>query len=226
MSTAMKDKQFSFYEYAGIIIPGAFALFGLFFVIPELHTLFARDGFGIGDLGLFVLVAYAAGHLIAAVGNLLEWAWWTPQGGMPSQWPIKANQTLIAGLQRDRLAGHIQARLGVRIPSVQGLGPREWQPITRQIYADVAASGRAARIDVFNGNYGLLRGIAAAALSVALLSIILAPADSGTALGFALAGAVAVARMHRFGVHYGKELFVQFLQLPAEPPGAASTEPA
>jgi hypothetical protein len=76
----------SFYEQVGLVIPGAVLLFGLLFYFPALSALLAKDGISVGQLGIFMLLAYAAGHLIAAAGNLLETILWRPFGGMPTNW--------------------------------------------------------------------------------------------------------------------------------------------
>jgi hypothetical protein len=52
----------TFYEQAGIIIPGAVLLVGLLFYFPALNALMAKDGVSLGQFGIFLLLAYAAGH--------------------------------------------------------------------------------------------------------------------------------------------------------------------
>jgi hypothetical protein len=81
------DKM-SFYEQVGLVIPGAVLLFGLLFYFPALNALLAKDGISVGQLGIFVLLSYAAGHLIAAGGNLLENILWRFFGGLPEVVPV------------------------------------------------------------------------------------------------------------------------------------------
>jgi hypothetical protein len=84
------------------------------------------------------------------------------------------------------------------------------------VYAIVSAAGKHARVDTFNGNYGLLRGLAAAFLALTFVALILGK-------GLYVIGALvillllAIQRMHRFAVHYATELFAQYLLLSAEP---------
>jgi hypothetical protein len=53
-------------------------------LFPESRALLSKEGVTLGEFGLFVVIAYAAGQLVQAVGNGLEWIWWKPQGGIPS----------------------------------------------------------------------------------------------------------------------------------------------
>ena len=54
--------------------------------------------------------------------------------------------------------------------TVQGYDRKKWWPISRQIYADVAKNGKPDRIDTFNGNYGLTRGLTASGLVLACIA--------------------------------------------------------
>ena len=45
-----------------------------------------------------------------------------------------------------------------------------WWPISRQVYADVGKNGKVERIDTFNGNYGLNRGLSAACVALAIVA--------------------------------------------------------
>jgi ABC-type Fe3+ transport system permease subunit len=67
------NRNFDFYEYAGIIIPGTVLVMALVWLFPEGRALFSKDGVTLGELGLFVIIAYAAGQLVQAIGNGLEW---------------------------------------------------------------------------------------------------------------------------------------------------------
>ena len=64
--------------HAGIIIPGAVLIMALVWLFPESRALFSKEGVTLGELGLFVIIAYAAGQLVQAIGNYLEWIWWKP----------------------------------------------------------------------------------------------------------------------------------------------------
>ena len=93
--------------------------------------------------------------------------------------------------------------------------------VVREVYTEVAGAGKAGRVDIFNGNYGLMRGLTAALVVTFILAIV---AGKGlTVLGVVAAlFLLAVHRMHRYGRHYATELFVQYLAIKAKTATAAS----
>jgi hypothetical protein len=193
-------------------------------LFPALQTVLTREGVSLGDLGIFVLLSYAAGHLIAAIGNLGESLFWGVLGGMPTDWITKTSTTLLSSSQIDLLEKKLQARLGMT-ERIRGLDLTVWKPISRQIYADVAKNGKPERIETFNGMYGLNRGLAAATFALACVGAVQGKWPIALAL-LALA-AVYNYRAYRFGVYYGRELYLQFLVLDdakTVPPGKHEQE--
>ncbi len=205
-------RQFDFYEFAGVIVPGAVFLTGLALAWPDGSQIDRLGDLSVGGLGLGVVLAYGAGHLIQAFGNMIEKAWWKAWKGMPSDWPRTNAHTLISPKQVSLLecqVGHLLDQPDFKLS--EDVSPRDWYGIARQIYAVVASKGRATRVDVFNGNYGLCRGLAASFLALLPSIALLGWPGWRIALLLAFAFAIAIYRMHRFGVHYGREVFVQFL---------------
>jgi hypothetical protein len=200
------NRQFDFYEYAGIIIPGAVLVMALVWLFPESRALFSKEGVTLGELGLFVIIAYAAGQLVQAVGNYLEWAWWKPWGGMPSGQVLCGKD--LSTEQYKRLLDALRPILGgvdpCKLPQLERLA------VVREIYSEVAGAGKASRVDTFNGNYGLMRGLAATFVVIFILAVV---TSKGIAVscGLGLLVLLALHRMHRYGRHYATELFVQFL---------------
>jgi hypothetical protein len=76
--------KITFYEQVGIVIPGSVLTFGLLLFFPALQTALTKDGVNLGEFGIFLLLSYAAGHLIATIGNAAENALWSLVGGMPT----------------------------------------------------------------------------------------------------------------------------------------------
>jgi hypothetical protein len=202
--------KITFYEQVGIVIPGSVFVFGLLFFFPALQTVLMKDGVNLGDLGIFVLLSYAAGQLIAAIGNIGEIWFWRLFGGMPTDWITATSTTLLSSSQVDLIEKKLQTRLGIN-EKPRGLDPKEWWPISRQIYADIAKNGKPERIDTFNGMYGLNRGLASATFALACVAA--AQGRWFVALALIVLTAVYDYRAYRFGVYYGRELYLQFLVL-------------
>jgi hypothetical protein len=207
--------KLTFYEQVGIVIPGAIFLFGLMFYIPEIYNIFAKDGISIGGLGIFVIISYAVGQLVAALGNGIENVYWHFKGGMPSNWIIGPNPQLLSASQIEKVEAQAALRLGVTVPPLSQITAATWFPIFRQIYSDVERHGKPARGDTFNGLYGLNRGLCAAALALAVATLVLASNQWLVSLGLLGVSVAYLYRMHRFGVHYAREIYNQFLLMPA-----------
>ena len=209
--------KLSFYEQVGIVMPGAVFLFGMMFYLPELHDVLAKDGVSVGGLGIFVIISYAIGHLLAALGNAIENMYWYFKGGMPSNWIVGPAPRLLSSTQIAKVEALTAARLGLTPPPFVELTAKTWFPIFRQIYSDVEKHGKPGRGDIFNGNYGLNRGLCAAALALGVAIFAKAPDQWFVSLALVGVSLVYLYRMHRFGVHYAREIYNQFLLLPPEP---------
>jgi hypothetical protein len=157
----------------------------------------------VGELGLFVLIAYAAGHLIAAIANALEGLFWSILGGMPSDWVTRDPPAPLSTEQVENLRAKIGTRLNVTLAKIAGLDRKKRWPISRQIYADVAKNGKPDRVDTFNGNYGLNRGLSSACLVLTVVA--LAHMHWMIAVGLFATAAIYSYRAYRFGVHYARE---------------------
>lgn len=208
-------RQFDFYEFTGIIVPGATAVAGILVLVPGLMPVSTLKDFSVGGFGLFIVLAYVAGHLVQALGNLVEWAWWKAWGGMPTDWVRTSPTRLLSSAQAAALPVAIAEQLKIGHMDPSATTETQWYAITRQINAAVEAAGRGSRIQTFNGNYGLNRGIASGLLIVLSVALAVPPINGAVLGGLLIAIGLAALRMHRFGKHYGRELFVQFLQLPA-----------
>ena len=208
-------RQFDFYEFTGVIAPGTVILLAAGLIWPDYLGEVQKLNVSLGGFGLALLLAYVAGHLLQAVGNLLESAWWELIGGWPSDWPRTGKGVLLSDSQLAQLQKRIGTDLG--FPDVT-LGPnltaKSWHPIFCQIYAMVRAAGRDERAHTFNGNYGMFRGIASAAIiSTVAILVVRGWEACPLAVTFLIAAALAVFRMHRFAKYYARETYVQFLSL-------------
>ena len=202
--------KLTFYEQVGVVIPGSVLMVGLLFYFPALNALVAKDGVTLGQFGIFLLLSYAAGHFIAALGNALEGVLWWMFGGMPSVWVTKQRSSLLSTQQIAALETKVASRFGMNV-ALPGLDRKMWWPLSRQVYADVGMNGKIDRIDTFNGNYGLNRGLSAACIALAIIAA--TQAQWHVVIGFVALAIVFAYRAYRFGVHYARELYLQFLVL-------------
>ncbi len=208
-------RDFDFYEFVGVIAPGmVVTVGGALIVSPTYDQIKQFADISAGGLGVLFTLSYVVGQLVQALGNVIEKVWWWLWSGMPSDWPRSGAHQLISDIQRESLQQRVRQMFGKDDFEIgPSIDAKEWFPITRQIYAAVAANGKASRIDVFNGNYGFNRGIAASMLTLLVMMLIAHGLAYKIELTLLALTGIALYRMHRFGVHYGRELFVQFLQV-------------
>lgn len=205
-------KTFDFYEFAAVLCPGVVVLFSAALIVPEFGPILRDQSVTVGDLGLFVVLSYVAGHLVQAFGNLLESGIWWVFGGMPTDWVRTRKHMLLSVQQITIVEERLRAQMGKPLAE---LTRDEWYSVTRYVNAAVSNAGQAARVDTFNGNYGLFRGLAASFLFSAVMVMATCAFRWATVVILLACALLAITRMRRFGVHYARELFIQFLRLPA-----------
>jgi hypothetical protein len=208
-------KKFEFYEFAGVLAPGVVTVYGLARIYPDLGIILKDEKVSFGELGLLLILAFVAGHLIQAFGNLIEIVWWKCSGGKPSDWVRTGKGKILAASQAQVLPARIRELLRTNCPDdLHTITPQDWFGITRQVYATVRKAGRADRVDIFAGNYGLFRGVAAGFIVILVATYNNTENESWKLYAvIALVILLALDRMHRFGVHYARELFVQFIDI-------------
>jgi hypothetical protein len=184
-------KNFSVYEFGGILAPGALTLLIIGQAAPALDLTPSLSKYSFGGALIFLIVAYVAGQLLQAVGNWLEWLIWKLYRGWPTDWPRSGAHHMLAKPQSELLASAVRRRFSV--DDVSRLSEQDWRSITRQLYSVVQERGNADRIDRFNATYGLLRGVGSATLVTAIVVASTSwPSHLATA---ALLGAGFIARL-------------------------------
>jgi len=199
--------KFDLYEYIGVIVPGAIVLLAASLLYPSvLPTL--TSSLSLGDLGLVLVLAFVAGHLVQAGGNLWENIVWGLSGGMPTCWVANPSKKLLSDAQLTRL----DTRLTKEFKCKRSALTTDRGPM-REIFVRVRKLGKPDRVDKFNRNYGLMRGVAVAFLASALM-LLIHDIDEwrGALLLVALSG-VATFRMVRFGIYYAREIYAEYLSL-------------
>ena len=150
------SSKFDAYEIIGVITPGSILLFGLALLFPDLKALFFAEGFSLGDLGLFLVLSFVAGHLIQAVGNLLEVVVWKGFGGMPTDWLIANPDKLIHESQVERLRQAVKREFDC---DLQQLSAADWDTVTSKSGALIRPQPyRAFPQTPFGLGHGLIKG--------------------------------------------------------------------
>lgn len=203
----MMTKQFSFYEFTGIITPGALLMY---FANYILKNKFDINLFGIENVGesvFLIIVAYAVGHIIQALGNIFEQVIWKIYGGVPTSWLTKLpspKQKLFDDTDTQKILEKIYSKYG----KIEG------KDYGKNVYNLLYLMKNTGRIDIFNANYSLFRGLTVSILIITILCIIsykwywcFIPLTA-TILTF--------NRMVRFAKLYAKEIFRTFLNTDLE----------
>lgn len=193
-------KPLSFYEQVGVVIPGALFLFGLILIIPEIKEVFVANSISVGGLGVFIIISYAAGQLIAAFGNIFESIYWFLRGGMPSSWIIGENPKLMSSTQISQIEALASKQFSIYF-RLKTVSEKDWRTIFWQIFCFNQKEGKTERIDTFNGLYGLNRGLCAATIILAILLIYYKIEMIYVALLLS-ASVLFLIRMDRFAKHY------------------------
>jgi hypothetical protein len=219
-------KQLSLYDILGVLAPGTVFTIGIMALYPDTVKAIPNKEFSVGDFGVVVLISYVMGNLVAALGNLLEIPYWRITGGQHSDLARRDGAGVISQLQLAAVERRLRgAKFLNPDERISGLSVVEWRGITRQIYAYIAAHKLTTRVDAFNAQYGMNRGIAAGFLSLAAMTIV----HSGFSLWrvqliLLICTALATYRMQRFSRHYAAELFRQFIISPEAAPAAESAK--
>jgi hypothetical protein len=116
-------QKLSFYEQVGVVTPGTVFLFGLIFYVPELRGILAKDGISVGGLGVFVILSYAAGHLLAAFGNVIEKGYWRAKGGYAVRLDCWAEAGLVIDCSNREGASQSLDAIGVGVAPLKRIEP-------------------------------------------------------------------------------------------------------
>ncbi len=189
------------YEFVGVIVPGVIVTYGFGLMFPELGFFAAAQKISFGELGLMLVLAFVAGQLTQAFGNIIETIWWIGRG-WPRDWVLRRHGHILAASQYEEFFKKVGGTLGLARFNAAKTTSRDWAAINRQIYAMVSNAGRATRVDLFNGNYAMFRGIVAAVVVVAAAGAVSNRIpDCRIYLGLVFVLVLALARMRRFAIN-------------------------
>ena len=202
-------RQLDFYEFAGIVAPGVVLITTSLLAVMEPPVLLEMN---LGASAIFIIFAYVIGHILQGIGNWFELAWWKLFGGMPTDWVLNRADPILSADQREQLFLAIEKNEGIGKSRLIEIKRKDWFLLVRSLYVAIQKNGNTERIERFNGNYGLLRGVA---ISCFASGAIMFSAPGGNAVyggALAIAGLLSLQRMHRFAKYYARELFLQYLK--------------
>ena len=199
-------RAFDFYEFVGILLPGAMLLMavGYTFNIDLLSSVLIPTSFG--GLGAHVLIAYVAGHLLQAVGHSFDSVYWRIWKGMPTDWPITRTESNRYPMAKESVVTLCHT-------SSSELNLDSWRSLVARVRSTVYACGRAGRLQVFNGIYGMFRGLLATELIIGCFAWASPPSPYIVYPLLAVVFAISLNRFHHFAVQYGGELFANVSEL-------------
>lgn len=195
-------KEFSFFEFVGIIVPSTILLFFLNYILSKVYNLSVVDFSKLGDSLIFIIIAYGFGHILQGVGNYFEWLLWLIYGGMPTNWLTKPNRfgnTLFQTKEREKLLAKIYNEFD----------EEPYKDYGRLIYTKLFTKKLTDRVDIFNGNYSLMRGISVSLLLLFFLCTYYFSWKIALLPGMLFI--ISTIRMVRFAKYYAKEIYRTYL---------------
>lgn len=202
--------KFDPYEYTGVIVPGSVLVVTLALIFPDLVPSITTS-LSLGDLGLVLILAFIAGHFVQAGGNVWETVVWKLLGGWPTNTVMNTSSNLLSQEQRERLNKKLRSDFGEKTAIEFGDGRGQM----RELFVHIRQHGSVDRIEKFNRSYGLMRGTAVAFMIAAALVLAFRTDKCSISLLLAATGLVFTIRMVRFGKHYAREAFAEYLRTPA-----------
>jgi len=196
-------REFSFYEFVGILVPSAILLYAAQLIFEHVHQKQIVDFSKFGETVIFIILCYGVGHILQSLGNIFESIVWFVYGGMPTKWLTNKNRfgkLLFKNPLNQRISEKVKQKFG---DGIEDYG--------RLVYNLIFQKQKTARIDIFNGNYSLFRGLA---ISFLLITIICGYFfNLKTTLISAIPFILSVMRMIRFAKYYATETYRTFYNL-------------
>lgn len=209
-------------EEAGILVAGSVFLLGTVLQVPAVLDLVFREGVSVGELGVFLIVAYATGQVVATFGNVVAN---TVSLAIGASWdlPTYDPPRLLSAQQVQQVEERLRGRLGLKVDRIVGIGRADWRPIAERIYFDVLGHDPG-RLRSNYAAYCLNRDLGAALAALAAITVLASPDRWPISVGLAAITLVFVFRMRELDLRFAREMFHRFLALPARPAVAQKPE--
>lgn len=211
-------KQFDLYDILGFLAPGTVTILGLLYYFPGRFAPLAAEKVSVGELGVFVLLAYIAGNVIAGVGSVLTGLKFF--GPFPTD-QVKANDgKIISEAEYTELEVTLRAKKLLKAgDTIKDLSGREWYAATRRIHSYLDARGLAQRVEMFNAKFALNQNLVVAFLLIVAISLYkVGLSDWKVPVAIIVCAIWSYVRAVEFGRVYAKTLVRTFLTAPEKPP--------
>lgn len=195
-------KEFSFYEFVGILVPSTMFLFFTNSILKFAFNISVFDFEKVGDSTIFLIVAYGLGHILHSIGNILESIFWKIFKGNPTNW-LTQSPRFVSPLFDEEETVKIKEKVWNKFGKIEN------KDYGRLVYTWLFNNGKTARIDIFNGNYSLLRGLTVSFILLSVLSVLYT--NWLIALVWIIFAIISLARMFRFAKYYSREIYRTFL---------------
>lgn len=196
-------RQLDFYEFTGIMMPGILFIWAVTLTLPSEWTQAINNG--ISSIVYLIVLGYALGHLIQAVGNFLEWLFWIPFRGRPTDWLRFSDQNCFPQNWRQAIFEYYGLNVNENINS------KEWKGYVTRIQEAVSRLASQGRLQVFNGNYGMFRGMATSFILIGVVYLYFNNLQLRGALFLCLLTGLSLYRFYRFSIYYARTLFASFI---------------
>lgn len=209
----MITEKISIYDIIGYFVPGVILTYGFVLFYPSVKLITIDSQLSVGSLGLYTIVSYTAGQIIQSVGNFLTTLYWLKRG-RPTDWIFEKNNNLLSDHQKNRLIYKLVAKkLVSKNTDFKKMKQNEWSNIVRQIISIISNNDNSPkRLEIFNSNYGLWKGLTTSLLFLCIMSFIrYGISNLLVSISLIIITILSVIRMRRFGIYYAKELFYIFI---------------
>jgi hypothetical protein len=197
-------KDFSFYEFVGIIVPSVILIFCCGFLYELTSGKAPVNLLSLGEAVVFIILAYGIGHIIQIFGGIFEVLVWKILRGWPTGWLTKEPRFGLKLLEEED-ATMVRNKLYQHFKKVAG------KNYGKDAYNYLVIKQLTSRADIFNANYSLFRGLAVVFLAVGIYASCLAEWKYSVILYFLFI--LTTIRMIRFGKYYAEEVFLTFLNI-------------
>lgn len=194
-------KEFSLYEFAGILVPSVTVLFFLNYLLAKEYNIALFDLTKIGESLVFIIISYGLGHVMHSLGNIYEKVVWFLFNGMPTNWITKKPRFWQKLFDDDDLI-NIKQKLYTKFGEVES------KDYGRNTYSVLFQKQLTGRIDIFNANYSLFRALTVGFLTLLISALIMK--QYGFCLVAGIIYLLSHLRMVRFAKLYAREIYRQF----------------